>query len=393
MQKNQYLKGFLADKLPKMLFGVGIVFLLISLVGFVKDKHHFYFSYLTSYMFFLKITLGSMFLVLVQYLARGGWGVAVRRIPECLMKNVALMIAFFIPILFGLEHLYHWLDLAHVAHDHLLQIKQPYLNKTFFVIRTIGYFTIWYLISRYFFKKSTDQDHIGGLENTAEMQKYSAPSVALFGLSFTFASFDWLMSLEPHWFSTMFGVYTFANSVVAALCTITLLYLLLRRHGFLKEVVTVEHYHDLGKLTYGFVVFWAYVTFSQFFLIWYANIPEETVWFLSRSVGSWKTFMIVTAIGHFVIPLFLFMSRHVKRNLSLHALMVGMILVTCYMDIVTIVKPTVSPEGVHFDLIDLSTFVGIGAIYFAFFFTRLKEHFLIPIKDPRLTESLNLDNH
>ena len=150
MQKNQYLKGFLADRLPKILFITGIAFLLLSLVGYVTDKKHFYFSYLTSYMF-LEITLGAMFLILVQYLARGGWGVAVRRVPECLMKNVPLMILFFIPLLFGLDSLYKWLDPARVAGDHLLQIKAPYLNKTFFIIRSISYFVVWYFISNFFF--------------------------------------------------------------------------------------------------------------------------------------------------------------------------------------------------------------------------------------------------
>ena len=223
-----------------------------------------------------------------------------------------------------------------------------------------------------FFKKSTDQDHIGGIENTAIMQKYSAPAIALFGLSLTFAAFDWLMSLEPHWFSTMFGVYTFANSIVATLCVVTLIYLLLRKHGFLKDVVTTEHYHDLGKLTYGFIVFWAYVTFSQYFLIWYANIPEETTWFLTRFTGSWKTFIFILSLGHFVIPLFLFMSRHIKRNLSLHALMITMVLVTCYMDVYYIVKPKISPTGVHLEWMDLVTFIGIGSIYFSLFFSRLR---------------------
>ena len=327
------------------------------------------------HIFYLELSLGAMFLVLVQFLTRGGWGVVVRRVPECLMKNIPILILFFIPILFGLEDLYHWLDYKYVAKDHLLQIKQPYLNKPFFIIRTIIYFVVWYFISKYFFNKSLEQDHVGGIETTAKLQKYSAPAILLFALTFTFAAVDWLMTLEPHWFSTMFGVYTFANAVVAALCVTSLIYMLLRRYGFLKNVVTIEHYHDLGKLTYGFIVFWAYVTFSQYFLIWYANIPEETFWFHLRLSGSWYTFAIIMSLGHFVIPLFVFMSRHVKRNLTLHSIILIMVLITCFMDIVYAVKPTIYKEGFHFDITDLTLLIGMGGIYFSLFFARLKRTF------------------
>lgn len=392
IEETHQLKGSLSKKFPRVAAIIGILFLVTTLILIKKDPHHALHSYITSYMFFLGISLGAMFLVLIQHLSRAGWSVTVRRVPEILMKNIGLMIILFIPVAFKIPELFHWADPSALAHDYLLQVKQPYLNKPFFLIRSVSYFVIWILISRYYFNQSTKQDIEGGEAITDRLQNRSAVSILLFSLSFTFAAFDWLMSLSPHWFSTIFGVYVFANSVLAALCATSLIYLLLRKFGYLKEIVTVEHYHDLGKLIYGFVIFWAYVAFSQYFLIWYANIPEETVWYLHRLNGSWKYFAAFIIIGHFIFPLFGFMSRYAKRHLGYHAFMASFILIMCYCDTYYIAMPNIS-KTFHLGLADITSILGIGGLFIASIFYTLGKVSLIPVKDPRLSESLHFENH
>ena len=200
------------------------------------------------------------------------------------------------------------------------------------------------------------------------------------------------MSLYPHWYSTIFGVYIFAGSVLVAFCITSLIYMYLRNKDVLKNVVNVEHYHDLGKLIYGFNIFWSYIAFSQFFLIWYANVPEETSFYLYHSVGSWKSISLVLVIGHFAIPFVLFMSRHAKRNLTFHACIAIWLIGMHFLDLYWIIMPTVFKKGVSFNFLDITLFLGMGGIYFSVFFKSLSKINLIPIKDPRLDESVNFHN-
>ncbi|MDA1354247.1 MAG: hypothetical protein O3A01_07275 [bacterium] len=390
METEHKLTGYLTTRVPKLLFGLSAFFGIITLFGLKTDAHHAYASYLVAFIFFLGISLSGLFFVIIQHLTRGGWGVLVRRVPEHFMNNIMLMAILFIPILLGMNHLYHWLD-PHAAHDHLLQLKAPYLNKPFFIARSVVYFAIWIVSARFFFRNSVQQDYLGGEMNTDKMQKRSAIAILLFALSYTFASFDWIMSLEPHWFSTIFGIYVFANSTLALLCVTILMYLLFRKLGFLKEIVTIEHYHDLGKLAYGFIIFWAYIAFSQYFLIWYANIPEETMWYMPRLANGWGVVAFILVIGHFVAPLFAFMSRHVKRNLLTNGIFAATILVLCLLDVYYVIMPTVS-KTFHISVWDISAVLFIGCLYFGVFFIQAGKYSLIPSKDPYIGESINLDN-
>ena len=388
---------FWSKKLPFGLFAMGLFALLMSATQLLSSDiykiKYFLFSYVTAYFFYLAISMGSLFLVLIQHLAKGGWGVVLRRIPEHLMRSIPLMLILFIPIYLGLDVIFKWADPIYAAKDHLVQIKAPYLNKGFFVIRAISYFVIWGLITRFYYKQSVEQDVDGDEKRTIKMQNRSAVCILLFALSYTFASFDWLMSLSPHWFSTIFGVYVFANSVLAALCVISLFTMILRRAGYLTDLISVEHYHDLGKLIYGFVVFWAYISFSQYFLIWYANIPEETVWYSIRNAGNWALFVKVMLFMHFVFPLFAFMSRYAKRNLKSHAAIISVVLIACYLDFYFIVMPAFPKYSYYANpLLDIGLLLGIGGIYSAVFIRRLNQTLLIPKKDPRLSESVNFHN-
>jgi hypothetical protein len=373
---------------------VALVGLFFSIVFFITmDSHYFYYSYLFSFSVVTTISLGAMFFVLIQFLSRAGWSVVVRRIPEYLMSNIGVMLVLFIPILFGIHELYHWSHHDAVVSDPILRGKVPYLNTMFFVIRAVVFFGVWLWISKLFSGKSELQDYDSNIEHTALLQRCSPVAVILFALTLTFGFVDWLMSLTPHWYSTIFGIYIFAGAIVGFLALNSIIYILLFKKGILKQIVTIEHFHDLGKLLYGFNVFWAYIAFSQYFLIWYANIPEETVWYTQHFTGSWNTVAIILAIGHFGIPFVLFMSRHAKRNLSFHLGMAIWMLVMHILDLYWIIMPNVSPKGIHISVTDVSTLLLVGGIYFYFFAKRLSKGYLVPINDPRIDESLKFENH
>ncbi len=380
------------DSFIRNSFLFGSVMLFLSLILYFTDKHHFFFSYLNSYVFFFTLTLGAMFLVLIQYVTSTGWSVVVRRVPEVLMNNIMVIIVLFIPILFGMHDLYHWTHIEEVLHDHILAIKQPYLNVPFFVIRFILYFALWRWISKTFFSSSINQDQTGQHSLTMDLERKSTYSLIFLSLTFTFASIDLIMSLTPHWYSTIFGIYIFAGAILVALCVTSLIYLILRKKGILDKIVTVEHFHDLGKLIYGFNIFWSYIAFCQFFLIWYANVPEETIFYAKHTFGSWNTVSIFLIVGHFAVPFILFMSRNVKRNLTLHAVMVSWIIFMHIVDIFWIIMPTATPDGISLQFVDITLFLGMAGVYFSLIFKSLRKVYLIPRKDPRLSESLNFTN-
>ena len=380
------------DSLVRALFGLSGLGFLVSAVLFFQDTHYFFFSYLTSYSFFLTIALGALFFVLIQVITRAGWSVVIRRVPEVLTKSIPLLFILVIPIFFGMHDLFHWTHADAVAHDHILKGKEPYLNTVFFFIRIVFYFVVWAWISNKFFKGSVAQDESGDEQITLDLQKRSTYSLILFALTLTFAAVDLIMSLTPHWYSTIFGVYTFAGAAVSSLCVMSLVFMFLRKKGFLRDIVTLEHYHDLGKLIYGFNIFWSYIAFSQFFLIWYGNVPEETIFYALHFEGSWKNVALLLSIGHFAIPFIFFMSRHAKRNLPFHAMMAVWILLMHFVDLYWIIMPNISKAGVDIHLIDFTLFIGFFGLFFGVFFNNLKQNALIPKKDPRLSESLNFHN-
>jgi len=280
-------------------------------------------TYLVSFAFFLAISLGGLFFVLLQHCTRAGWSVVVRRVAEAVAANVWVMAALAIPVVYGIHHLYHWADAGAAAHDPLLAAKVGFLNPSFFIIRLVIYFLVWGVMASFLLRTSVAQDASGDPKLTLRMERLSAPGMILFALTINFAAFDILMSLDPHWFSTIFGVYYFSVSIVAFLAVMPKILYALQMRGVLPNAITVEHYHDFGKLLFGFNVFWAYIAFSQYMLIWYANIPEETEWFLKRQTGEWANVSLILIFGHFVLPFVLLVSRAIKRRPILLAITGG----------------------------------------------------------------------
>ena len=366
--------------------------LMLSAVGFFLDAKQFYHSYLAAFVFWTTIALGGLFFTMLHHLTGATWSVVLRRFSEAIMVILPVLAILFLPIIPGMHDLYHWTHEEAVAADHILQQKEPYLNIPFFLIRAVFYFGVWFLLARTLKKYSTQQDNAPEPSLTDKMRRFSAPGMLLFAVTLTYAAFDWLMSLNPHWYSTIFGVYIFSGSLLSVLAFILLAALYLRGKDVLQSVITLEHYHDLGKLLFGFTVFWAYIAFSQYMLIWYGNIPEETEFFLQRWEGSWKYVSMVIVFFHFALPFLILVTRAAKRNLALMKVMGFWFLIIHYVDIHWIVMPTLHTEGFSLSWIDFTTLIGIGGLFVWYFWKQFAQQATVPINDPKLQSSIQFTN-
>ena len=402
---------------PLAVGGVGLACALMLGVGKQDGWRSFFHCYLTAFLFLLTLSLGALFFVILQHLTRAGWSVTVRRVAELIAGNLPLLAVMALPIVLatalGSGALYPWAnhetfareflekDRLH-AMEELLHRKQAYLNPVFFALRCVFYFAVWILLARYFLKRSTEQDVSGDPALTTRMESVSAPGMLLFALTITFAAFDLVMSLDPFWFSTIFGVYVFSGSVVGFLAFLALALLFLQRRGRLPGRVTVEHYHDLGKLLFAFVFFWGYIAFSQYLLIWYANLTEETGWYRLRQTGGWTGLSVALLFGHFIVPFVGLISRHAKRRVAILSFWSVWLLVFHYLDLYYLAMPqlmlrqagwdAVLAQDTTFQPLDVACLTGLGGIYLAVLVHRARACRLMPVKDPRLNESLAFEN-
>lgn len=383
--------GHALAKLPPILTGVGAV-LLAAVLALGWGDGSFAPSYLVAFLFFLSLGLGGLFFTLSQLASRAGWSVAVRRLTEHVGATLPLFALLFLPIAFSLPTLFEWARPEVVEHDALIREKQPYLNAGFFYVRAAIYFVVWAFLGWWFRKESLRQDREGAPGITRRLQTVSAPALLAFALTVTFASFDWIMSLSPHWFSTIFGVYYFSGAAVGIFSLLAILALVLTRADLLAGAVTVEHLHDVGKLLFAFVVFWAYIAFSQFMLIWYGNIPEETAFFADRWNEGWRPVSIALAAGHFVLPFVLLLLRGVKRRAGTLAAAGGWMLAMHYLDLYWLVMPTFRPESPAPTLLDLVAFLALGGVFLGALGLLMRRPALVPVRDPRLSESLSFEN-
>ncbi len=393
-QERRYL-GDLGRRLYQAAGAIGSAGLLAGIMLAAMTPggwRRFFFAYLLDFAFVLSLALGALFFVMLQHLTHAGWSVVVRRLAEAVAGTLPMMWLLVVPILFGLHDLYPWSRAAAITADPVLRSKTAWLNVPFFVGRCALYLAVWMLLARYFVGRSMVQDSTGDDELTLRMQRRSAPAMLAFGLTFTFASFDLLMSLVPRWYSTIFGVYCFAGSVVGFLALLVLLAFGLQRAGFLRRTITVEHYHDLGKLLFAFVFFWAYIAFSQFMLLWYANIPEETGWLLRRQEHGWGWVGLVLVFGHFLLPFLLLLSRRTKRRPKLLAGIAAWALCMHWFDLYWLVMPEASPGRAVPQLVDVALLVGLGGLLTAGAAFVVRSRSLVPERDPRLEESMRFEN-
>jgi hypothetical protein len=391
-----------------------------GVMALLEDEHAnaTAFSWLTAFAFWLAVGLGALFFVLVQHITRAGWSVALRRVAENLMMALPVVaVVGLTGLIVGASDLYEWTHQHVVAEDETLSGKAAFLNFGWFIAWSAGFIVLWSWLATFNYRQSVLQDDTGQLEHSHRLRWWAPVGVIVFALSLTFAAVYWLMSLDPHWYSTIYGVYYFAGAFMSGTAVLILMCQWLQKHGFLVGVVSTEHYHDLGKLMFAFMVFWTYIAFSQFFLIWYANIPEETIWFEYRWTGSWMWLSLLLLVLHFAVPFFFLMSRHVKRDGRLLRIGALLMLAAQYVDMFWLVKPfnahhhamekateaaaPLAPtldailyanHGLSVHLADLFAFVGIGGIFVATFLNFALRRALVPIKDPRLQESLAFEN-
>ncbi len=377
------------------LTGIGAVLGVVGLGGALAlagGTKQFYFSWLVAYLYFLSIALGALFFVLMLTVTRAGWGISLRRVVENVMATLPVFALLFVPIWLGRHEMYEWMNPEEVAKNPILQGKAPFLNEGFWFVRAIFYFTAWSALAAFFSTQSQKQDETGDPTISARMRGVAPIGVVLFALTSTFAIIDWMMSLEPEWYSTMIGVYFFSGSVVAILAVTILLVHFAYAQGALRGVVTTEHLQDVAKLLFGFTIFWAYIGFSQYFLIWYGNMPEETIYYMKRQVGSWQSAGMFLAFGHFLFPFFFLMPRAVKRNSTLLVLIAAWQLAMHFLDLHWCVMPILHHEGVRFGLTDVAAFCAVGGTFLAALGWVSSRRALVPLRDPRLPESLSFEN-
>jgi hypothetical protein len=376
------------SKLGLALLGLGII---LGVTAFFVDHSRAVFNYLIAFSFMISIGVGALFLIALEYIVGADWSVPIRRVVEFFAAIIPLLALIVIPLLFNIGELFHWSHPEAVADDKILQGKAPYLSVSFFIIRVFVLIGLWSLFYFFFIKNSKKQDSTKDQKLTTINIRLSAIFIPIFAITITIAGIDWLMSIEPHWFSTIFGVYFFAGSVIAALAAVTLATVLLKEHGYLHPLMTNDHLYSLGALLFAFVNFWGYIAFSQYMLIWYADLPEETFWFLQKWEGSWAIFSIGLILIHFLVPYITLVSQPAKMDPKKLKFISVWLLFAHFYDLFWLVMPETEQlsGGYSFSWIDLVFPIAVVGLTILVFNLKAKKDNLIPIGDPKLQRGLD----
>jgi hypothetical protein len=367
---------------------VGGAALALVAVGAFLDTEQLLRSWLLAFLFWLGLSLGSLAIVLLHHATGGSWGFAIRRMLEAGMRTLPLMAAFFLPLLVGVRVLYPWAHADALEHDALMAHKAPYLNVPFFTARAVLYFAVWIVLTAVMTGLTTRQDRSGHPSWERRMRQIAGPGLALYGITMTFAAFDWSMSLEPHWFSTMYGVLFLVGQALAALSFSILAAAWLAAREPFRRWISPAHFHDLGNLTFAFVLLWSYVSFSQYLIIWAGNLSEETPWYLHRLGHGWQAIAILLLVFHFAVPLMLLLLRRTKRSARYLMLVACGLLAMRLVDLYWLVDPAFHPEGISVHWLDPVAVVAMGGMWFAYYVRQLKGRPLISLQDARLEGEL-----
>ena len=367
---------------------VGVISLGLCVIFGLQNHQQFFRSYLLAYVFWMAIPMGCMAILMLHHLTGGWWGYPIRRLLEAGTRTFIWMFILFVPVLLGLPHLYEWAEPAKVAADPLLQYKRPYLNPQFFTVRTVIYFVLWIGLAWLLNKWSSEQDRTGDAQLATRLEGLSGPGLIVWGLAVTYSSVDWVMSLEPRWFSTIFGMIMMIVAALSAMSFVVLVLRKLSNYEPLAGIVTPAQFHDLGNLLLAFVMLWTYLAFSQFLIIWAGNIKGEITWYTSRASGRWGALAGVLLVLYFALPFVLLLQRGMKRRLGRLAPVAGLLMVMSFVDMYWIVDPAFEKSGPRLHLLDLFAVVGIGGLWVGAFFWQLKKWPLLPQHDPRFEGAL-----
>jgi hypothetical protein len=361
--------------------GIGSVLLL---AGLFVNSEQFFRSYLWAYVFCIGVASGSLAWLMLQYLTGGAWGVVIRRPAEAAARTLPLLAVLFIPILLGIPKLYEWSHHDVKLHPH----KAAYLNAPFFIGRTVVYFAGWILLSFLLNKWSEREDRDGGMIPHGKLATISAPGLIFWAFTITFMAIDWLLSINPHWFSTIFGLLVLAGQGLSSMAFLIALMVGLSARAPMNAVLTHRHLHDLGKFLLALTMVWAYFSYSQFLIIWAGNLPEEIPWYLTRLRNGWQYVAVLLVIGHFALPFALLLSRDIKRNFRLLRGIAVFILCMRLVDLYWVVAPDFRKGGFGISWMDFVAPVGLFGVWLAYFFLQLEKRPLMPINEPHLVEAL-----
>ena len=371
------------EPLLKRAFVGGAAALLVCFAGAFFDRQQFFRAYLTAYVFWLGMPLGCLGILMIHHLVGGTWGFAIQRSLEAAIRTFPLMALLFVPLLFGLPDLFAWARPDVVARDPVLQQKALYLNVSGFIGRAILYFFIWIALGFFMTRWSQEQNGSDDRSWVERLQTLSGPGLVLYGLTVTFSAIDWLMSLEPRWYSTIFGMIFMVSHGLVALAFVTAVAYFLFRREPLDQFIAPWVFQDLGNLLLAFVMLWAYLSFSQFLLIWVENLQHEIPWYLHRMNGGWAVIAAALIVLEFALPFLLLLSRAVKRKAALLCAVALGIALTHLLELFWFVMPTFHPDGFSIHWIMLLAPIGIGGVWLGAFLIALKRNSLLPFRDPR----------
>jgi hypothetical protein len=367
---------------------VGALALIACIVGAMSNPDQFFRSYLVAFVFWNGLTVGSLAVLMLQYLTGGAWGIAIRRELEAATRTLPLTTLAFLPILFGARRLYEWTHADVVAHDELLQKKALYLNLPFFTVRAVIAFAAWMAMAYFLNRWSLRQDAQASKEVDRRLALLSGGGLVVYALTVTWTSVDWVMSLEPHWYSTMYGVLYMVGFALGALALAAIAVVKLSDREPVADFLGPRIRHDLGKMLFAFTMFWAYVYFSQYLIVWMGNLPEEISWYLARFRGGWGVVAWAILILHFVVPFLLLLSRRANRNPRLLVLSAAILFGMRFVDVCWLVIPAFSPAALRIHWMDLAAPIGLGGLWLAFYARNLTARPLLPVHDPGFEEAL-----
>jgi uncharacterized membrane protein len=370
---------------------VGLVALVLCFIGALLSPQQFFQSYLFAYMFWIGLVIGCLAILMMQYLTGGGWGIILRRVLESATRTLPLMIMLFVPLLFGLHRLYVWTNSSAVAGDELLLHKHAFLNVPFFLIRALAYFLGWLILVILLNRWSREQDKTAEPRLAWRLEHISGPGLFFLSITLSLAMIDWVMSIEPKWYSTMYAVVYLAGEGLAGFAfSIAVILLLARRPPFI-DVIKRKHWRDLGNLLLTFTMLWAYCAFSQYLLIWSGNLREEITWYLPRKTGGWGWIALALIVFHFFVPFFMLLSRDVKEQRPLLMSVILVVLLLRFVDIYWLVAPAFSPSHFTLSWMDFAAPIGIGGLWLAYFTWQLAKLPLLPLNDPYAEEALHAE--
>ncbi len=382
------------DRLQSRALIVGGVGALLLVMGALTSIHQFYQSYLYGFLFWMLCSLGCLGILLLHHLVSGAWGHVIQRLAESGARTLPFMAVLFIPIIFGMHSLFPWSNHDVVEASHILHKKEGYLNVPFFLARAALFFVVWSGIAYALSNWSRKQDETGDPTFTRKMRVISGPALVVFVLSMTLAAVDWMMSLEPEWYSTIYGMHFIVGACLSTLALCIIGIRLLSDHKPFSDILTTRHYHHLGNLLFAFTILWAYMAFSQYLIIWSGNLPEDNFYYTRRFGMGWQAISLVLIIGHFFVPFFLLLSRKSKRVVRTLSFIACGILLMRLVDLFWLIMPAFNNHELQIHWLNIVAPIGIGGIWIALFVWQLKDHSLLPLHDPRFNEKAeNIHTH